>query len=93
MSLKLDMSMAYDRVELDFLHSCLVHMGFPQCMVSLIMNCVSTVDFSVMLNGQTGPSFRPHRGLRQGDPLSPYLFIICGEVFSAMIQRAVEISA
>lgn len=53
------------------------------------MSCVTTVNFSIMLNGAPPTPFTPHRGLRQGDPLSSYLFILCGEVFSALINKAV----
>src|ERR1044072_831764 len=64
-------------------------MGFPENWVTLIMECISNVNFSIMLNGSPQAPFIPHRGLRQGDPLSPYLFILCGEVFTAMIKKAV----
>ncbi|XP_057425675.1 uncharacterized protein LOC130719041 [Lotus japonicus] len=93
MALKLDMSKAYDRVEWPFLKSILTHMGFPLQWVELIMTCVTTVNFSIMVNGNPQPTIAPHRGLRQGDPLSPYLFILCGEAFSALIQRAMSESA
>ncbi|XP_057450409.1 uncharacterized protein LOC130741856 [Lotus japonicus] len=89
MALKLDMAKAYDQIEWSFLRSVMENMGFPQNWVSLIMRCVSTVSFSIMLNGNPQTVFSPGRGLRQGDPLSPYLFILCGEVFSALIERVV----
>lgn len=86
--LKLDMAKAYDHVEWSFLRTVLVSMGFPQVMIDLIMRCVTTASFSVLLNGSPCHSFSSSRGLRQGDPLSPYLFILCVEVLSGLYLRA-----
>ncbi|KAB2609074.1 hypothetical protein D8674_012242 [Pyrus ussuriensis x Pyrus communis] len=90
MGIKLDMQKAYDRVEWDFLDAVMERMGFCSRWRSLISGCVSSVKFAVLLNGQAGKSFAPSRGLRQGDPLSPYLFILVGEVLSKLIQGAVD---
>ncbi|XP_010506884.1 PREDICTED: uncharacterized protein LOC104783422 [Camelina sativa] len=88
MAIKTDMSKAYDRVEWEFIDKLLHKMGFDEKWIRWIMFCVSSVEYKVLLNGQPNGLIIPERGLRQGDPLSPYLFILCTEVLIANIRKA-----
>ena len=88
MALKLDMSKAYDRVEWIFLEKILLKLGFQNSWVSLIMECITTVTYSIMVNGKSQGMITPTRGLRQGDPLSPYLFLFCVEGLDAILRKA-----
>ncbi|RVW73596.1 hypothetical protein CK203_056989 [Vitis vinifera] len=79
----------YDNVDCLFF-SVMQKMGFGEKWIGWIKWCISTASFSVLVNGTSTGFFQSSRGLRQGDPLSPYLFVIVMEVFSCFLKRAVD---
>lgn len=87
MLMKLDLKKAYDRLEWSFLRMVLCAWGFDESFHDMIYNCVNSVEFSLLLNGNIAGDFRPKKGLRQRNPLSPLLFIICAEVLSRLIAQ------
>lgn len=89
-ALKLDVSKAYDRVCWKFLKHQMQHMGFCKKWISWVMLCVSTVSYTNNFNGTHVGPITPLRGLRQGDPLSPYLFLLCVEGLSRSIKKSAE---
>jgi hypothetical protein len=88
MGIKLDMSKAYNRVEWAFLEEIMRKLGFDSRWISLIMACLRSVSYSVFLNRNPVGNIKPPRGIRQGDPLSPHLFLICAKALSPSITRA-----
>lgn len=84
---KLDLSKAYDRVDWGFLKRLMEKLGFQSKWVQWVMTCVSTVRYSVRFNGVPSHSFSPSRGLRQGDPLSSYLFLLVADGLSSLLRH------
>ena len=90
MAVKTDMSKVYDRIEWSFLNKVLDRLGFHSNWITWIMECIRSVSYSFLINGAAQGKVIPSRGIRQGDPLSPYLFILCTEVLSRLCYRAMQ---
>ena len=87
---KLDLEKAYDHINWDFLLTVMQKMGFGEKWAVWIRWCISTASFSVLINGSPSGFFQSTRGLRQEDPLSPYLFVLGMEALNCLINRAVR---
>lgn len=85
---KLDLSKAYDRMEWGFVRATMAKLGFEEGWIDRVMRCMETVIYNFTLNGEPVSSLIPSRGLRQGDPISPYLFILGLEGLSTMLSKA-----
>jgi hypothetical protein len=80
------MMKAYDSVEWSYLHGCLVKLGFDPSWINSVMRCVTMVWYVVKVNGDLTKPVIPTRGIRQGDPISPYLFLLCTEGLSCLLH-------
>ncbi|XP_021835349.2 uncharacterized protein [Spinacia oleracea] len=87
---KVNLRKAYDSVEWPFLFMILQELGFPPLFIHWIKGCVTTVSYSILVNGNPMPPFAAKKDLRQGDPLSPFLFAICMEYLSRCMKSLVS---
>lgn len=86
MALKLDISKAYDHIEWSFMEQMMRKLGFAEGWISLVMMCVTTVTYSFKLNGEHVGYVHPKIGIGQGDPLSPFFFVLCVEGLSMLFE-------
>ena len=79
---------AYDKVSLNFLKAILTVMNFDTKWIKWFMECVSLVQYTLLINGNLTNSFKPFQGLRQEDPLSTYVFLMCANILSISLSQA-----
>ncbi|XP_031103479.1 uncharacterized protein LOC116007017 [Ipomoea triloba] len=90
MAIKLDLEKVYDRLSWNFIEITLKDIGFSPSWVTLLMNCIRSPRMSIIWNGDRLQQFCPQRGVRQGDAMSPTIFVLCLEKLSQMISLKVE---
>lgn len=90
MAIKIDLEKAYDRLSWDFIRDTLFDIGFPPNIFSIIWHCISSPRMKLLWNGEALEEFGPSRGIRQGDPISPYLFVLCLERLFHLVEGAVS---
>ena len=88
--LKIDLAKAFDKLEWLFIASALTRKGLHEHFINLIYACISSPTFSVIINGQSFAYFKSTRGIRQGCPLSPYLFVLTINEMSIILQEAMS---
>ena len=90
MAIKVDLEKAYDKLEWSFIRGMLIRANLPADLIDIIMSCVSTVSTPILVNLEALDPIYPSRGIRQGDPLFLYLFILCMDFLGQLIQEKCE---
>ncbi|XP_019163602.1 PREDICTED: uncharacterized protein LOC109159944 [Ipomoea nil] len=90
MALKIDLEKAFDRLSWSFIEDTLRDIGFNQSWIRNIMHCITSSRLAVFWNGHLTDWFAPEKGIRQGDPISPLLFVLCIERLSHIVQNSVN---
>jgi hypothetical protein len=88
--LKIDLAKAFDRIVWNFISTALHRIGFTGHFINLIQACISTSSLAILVNDEPTAYFHPQRGLRQGCPLSPYLFVLAINELSLRLQEALQ---
>ena len=86
-ALKVDLQIAYDSVSWDFIEEIMLAFGFPLNFIKLVMKCIRSCIYSVVINGQIEGYFPVKQGLSQGDPLSSLLFVLCMDYFTRVLNK------
>lgn len=86
-AVKVDMEKAFGRLDWGFVEDTLKCINLDTSLINLIMACNTTSSLSILWNGDPSPYFQASRGVRQGDPLSPYIFVLCMERLSHLIKQ------
>ena len=89
--MKIDLRKAYDTINWGFVKEVLMGLGFPNLFVEWIMQCISTTSYSISINGSMHGFFKGSQGIRQGDPISPFLFVLCLEYLSRSLNQLKDI--
>ncbi|OIT19123.1 hypothetical protein A4A49_57378, partial [Nicotiana attenuata] len=88
--IKIDMQKAYDSIEWAFLEQVLTGLCFPRTFIGWIMECLKIISYSISVNGSPTTPFEAKRGVRQGDPVSPLLFILAMEYLTRSLKQLKE---